>query len=91
MPVLGQPVDELSTIPGMVPNLIDLPQACRFAPRCHAREEHDVTPATEIHPELRPTGSAHTVRCWLYHTSDQTPGWTPPLATPPSTDGPGPS
>jgi oligopeptide/dipeptide ABC transporter ATP-binding protein len=81
VPVLGQPVEALSTIPGIVPNLIDLPDGCRFAPRCTARVEHNVTPATQVHPELRPAGTDHTVRCWLYHSSDATRGWQPPLTS----------
>jgi oligopeptide/dipeptide ABC transporter ATP-binding protein len=80
VPILGQATDELSVIPGIVPSLIDLPPGCRFAPRCRSRVEHNVTPADSVHPELRPTAGGHSVRCWLYHTSDQTPGWTPPLA-----------
>jgi oligopeptide/dipeptide ABC transporter ATP-binding protein len=80
VPVLGQPKDELAVIPGMVPNLINLPSGCRFAPRCRSRERYDVRPATESHPELRPTTGEHAVRCWLYHTSAETPDWTPPLA-----------
>ncbi len=80
VPVLGQPVDALSTIPGMVPNLIDLPAGCRFAPRCSARVEYDVTPAIETHPELRHVTDDHTVRCWLYHSSEATPDWKAPLA-----------
>ena len=82
VPILGQPKDELSVIPGIVPNLIDLPPDCRFAPRCGARVEYDVRPATEVHPELLPVDGEHAVRCWLYHSSDETPGWTPPLAEP---------
>jgi oligopeptide/dipeptide ABC transporter ATP-binding protein len=80
VPILGKPKEELSVIPGVVPNLIDLPAACRFAPRCGARVEHNVTPATEVHPELRRVQGDHAVRCWLYHTSDATPDWRPPLA-----------
>jgi len=80
VPVLGQPKDELAVIPGTVPNLIDLPAGCRFAPRCRSREEYDVRPATDVHPELRPTGPDHPVRCWLYHSSAETPDWVPPLA-----------
>jgi peptide/nickel transport system ATP-binding protein len=79
VPILGQPKDELSVIPGMVPNLIDLPSGCRFAPRCRSREQYDVRPALEAHPELLPTKGDHSVRCWLYHTSDATPEWKPPL------------
>jgi oligopeptide/dipeptide ABC transporter ATP-binding protein len=80
VPILGQPTESLQTIRGMVPNLINLPQGCRFAPRCTSREQYGVTPAEEVHPELRSAGPDHDVRCWLYHTSDETPDWKPPLA-----------
>ena len=80
VPILGHPKDELAVIPGMVPHLINLPAGCRFAPRCHSRVEHNVTPATEVHPELRTYAGDHSVRCWMYHSSEETPGWRPPLA-----------
>jgi oligopeptide/dipeptide ABC transporter ATP-binding protein len=80
VPVLGAARPELATIPGIVPDLIDLPPGCRFAQRCTAREQYDVRPATEVHPQLRPVSSAHDVRCWLYHSDEQTPDWRPPLA-----------
>ncbi|MGH2477711.1 MAG: ABC transporter ATP-binding protein [Candidatus Limnocylindrales bacterium] len=67
IPVVGQVQDELSVIPGNVPNLIDLPKGCRFAPRCLTRIEQDVRLATELHPELLPLGPGHDVRCWVYH------------------------
>jgi oligopeptide/dipeptide ABC transporter ATP-binding protein len=70
VPTLGQVKDELTTIPGSVPNLIDLPPACRFAPRCVPRVEQSVPYCEEIHPELRPVeegGVGHDVRCWIYH------------------------
>jgi oligopeptide/dipeptide ABC transporter ATP-binding protein len=70
VPTLGQVQPELATIPGAVPNLIDLPPACRFAPRCRARVELSVPHCEEIHPELRPVegdATAHDVRCWIYH------------------------
>ena len=35
VPRLGEDREELSVIPGTVPNLIDLPEACRFAPALH--------------------------------------------------------
>jgi oligopeptide/dipeptide ABC transporter ATP-binding protein len=72
VPVLGREQDDLSVIPGTVPNLIDLPDACRFAPRCKSRIEHDVELATERHPELLPLGEGHAVRCWIYHEADGT-------------------
>ena len=67
IPVVGQVQDELSVIPGNVPNLIDLPKGCRFAPRCLTRIEENVSLATEVHPELLPVATGHDVRCWVYH------------------------
>jgi peptide/nickel transport system ATP-binding protein len=67
IPVVGDLREELSVIPGNVPNLIDLPPGCRFAPRCLTRVERDVALATEHHPELLPLAPNHDVRCWLYH------------------------
>ena len=66
IPVLGATRDELRVIPGNVPNLIDLPAACRFAPRCGARVAENVVDATEVHPELAEVAPGHLVRCWLY-------------------------
>jgi oligopeptide/dipeptide ABC transporter ATP-binding protein len=67
IPVVGSVQEELAVIPGNVPNLIDLPKGCRFAPRCAAKIEEDVAIANEVHPLLRPVGQGHDVRCWLYH------------------------
>jgi peptide/nickel transport system ATP-binding protein len=73
VPRLGEIRDELATIPGSVPNLIDLPSFCRFAPRCATRVEQDVPHCTELHPELRPTSAVHDVRCFLYHQPEDAP------------------
>ncbi len=70
VPILGVTKEELATIPGNVPNLIDLPPACRFAPRCVARVEQHVPHCEELHPELREASegsTGHLVRCWIYH------------------------
>jgi peptide/nickel transport system ATP-binding protein len=67
IPVVGVVRDELSVIPGNVPNLIDLPKGCRFAPRCAARVAENVELATDFHPALLPVQRDHEVRCWLYH------------------------
>ncbi len=66
VPVLGQIRDKLHVIPGTVPNLIDLPPGCKFAPRCQARVEHNLGICTQEEPELLPAEPRHTVRCWLY-------------------------
>ncbi len=73
VPVPGLIQDELAVIPGSVPNLISLPEGCRFAPRCSARVTHNNVLATELHPELRDVTSGHRVRCWLFHHADGSP------------------
>lgn len=65
-PVLGQAAKELITIPGSVPNLIDLPLGCKFAPRCRARVENNLERCTEEEPKLKPVAPNHLTRCWLY-------------------------
>ncbi len=70
IPVLGQVKERLAVIPGSVPNLVDLPPGCRFAPRCEARIKHQLTICTEIEPELQPAMEGHLVRCWLYHNHE---------------------
>jgi peptide/nickel transport system ATP-binding protein len=65
-PVLGQAEKELVTIPGSVPNLINLPVGCKFAPRCQARIETDLEKCTVEEPQLKQIGAKHWTRCWLY-------------------------
>jgi oligopeptide/dipeptide ABC transporter ATP-binding protein len=67
IPVMGVIQDRLTTIPGTVPNLINLPPGCRFSPRCEARVEHQLERCPVEEPELLPIAPGHTVRCWLYH------------------------
>ena len=65
-PVLGQAGKDLTTIPGSVPNLIDLPPGCKFAPRCQARVDNELEICTEEEPKLKQVAPNHWVRCWLY-------------------------
>jgi len=86
IPVPGAVEHDLAVIPGNVPNLIDLPGGCRFAPRCLTRVEEDVTLAPDHHPELRSVEAGHEVRCWLWHDVDGNllparPGRSGPVAT----------
>ena len=57
-------------IPGNVPNLIDLPAGCRFAPRCVPR----VDEASRLHGDppasSAPWSADHDVRCCRYHDPD---------------------
>lgn len=55
----------LSSIRGMVPNLLYLPAGCRFHPRC----EHVMDICRRTEPALFDLDRGHAVRCWLY--SDQ--------------------
>lgn len=65
-PVLGQTDKELTTIPGSVPNLINLPSGCKFAPRCLARIERNLEKCTQDEPPLKEVAKDHWTRCWLY-------------------------
>jgi peptide/nickel transport system ATP-binding protein len=49
-----------------VPNLIDLPKGCTFAPRCRPRVEHELTICEEAMPDMLSVSKGHEVRCWLY-------------------------
>ena len=71
IPVLGKIKEKLDVIPGSVPNLINLPPGCKFAPRCRSRVEYGLKICTEIEPDLIPILPKHTVRCWLYQSQEE--------------------
>ncbi|MCM0604591.1 MAG: ABC transporter ATP-binding protein [Xanthomonadaceae bacterium] len=51
--------NRLEAIPGIVPNLLQLPQGCRFQERCkHVSEE-----CKGVEPELRNISASHLMRC----------------------------
>lgn len=54
--------ERLHNIPGMVPNLKDMPTGCSFNPRC----EKCMDICKEKMPELIEVEKGHKVRCWLY-------------------------
>ncbi|MBE3095402.1 MAG: ABC transporter ATP-binding protein [Actinobacteria bacterium] len=65
VPKIGR-TDELQSIPGIVPDLVNPPSGCRFHPRCkHAMEicRKDFPPLVEIK-------SGHYVACYLYGKED---------------------
>jgi len=70
IPILGERKRRLEVIEGNVPDCIDLPPGCHFAPRCRARREYEMTICSEIVPDMRPLESTRDVRCWLYHDQD---------------------
>lgn len=70
IPILGEKKERLEVIEGIVPNLVDLPKGCRFAPRCREREEHNLSICQRKIPDLELAQLDHIVRCWLYHDLD---------------------
>jgi oligopeptide/dipeptide ABC transporter ATP-binding protein len=70
IPVLGEMKEKLDVIPGAVPNLVNLPPGCRFAPRCQARLKYACTICAEVKPELEEVKPGHHVRCWLYQDAE---------------------
>jgi oligopeptide/dipeptide ABC transporter ATP-binding protein len=75
IPVLGTVKEVLDVIPGSVPNLVNLPPGCQFAPRCQAQVKYQLPICTQVEPELIAVESGHHVRCWLYqdHAEHQAP------------------
>jgi oligopeptide/dipeptide ABC transporter ATP-binding protein len=78
MPVLSRTIDRLEVIPGSVPNLVNLPPGCRFAPRCLQRLDYDsLEICNRSLPDLMEVTPGHLVRCWLYQDAE---GHRAPLA-----------
>lgn len=61
IPVLGVVQEHLAVIPGSVPNLIDLPPGCKFAPRCPYVKEL----CTQREPRLVEAKPGHWSRCFM--------------------------
>lgn len=62
IPKMTRVKDHLYTIRGIVPNLLKLPQGCRFCPRC----DKAMKICTVMEPPLYDLGDGHQVRCFLY-------------------------
>jgi peptide/nickel transport system ATP-binding protein len=60
VPTLAGTREELTSIPGSPPDLIDLPTGCKFHPRCPIADVR----SREQEPELAQVGSGHQVACW---------------------------
>jgi peptide/nickel transport system ATP-binding protein len=57
----GERQRRLTTIPGSVPSILDLPAGCKFVTRCNERLER----CALIEPELIESSPGHWVRCHL--------------------------
>lgn len=63
IPMIDQSaVESLYTIPGRVPGLHEMPEGCRFAPRC----PHQMPICTAEHPPQFELFDGHQCMCWLY-------------------------
>jgi oligopeptide/dipeptide ABC transporter ATP-binding protein len=63
----GPKAERLTTIPGSVPDILDLPNGCKFTTRCPDRFE----PCPNIEPALVERAPGHFVRCHLYGITDE--------------------
>jgi peptide/nickel transport system ATP-binding protein len=62
-PKLEEEKETLETIPGAVPNPLDMPGGCSFHPRC----SHVMDVCRETLPPLMDISPGHKVRCWLFN------------------------
>lgn len=61
-PVINQRQDELYSIPGQVPNPLELTESCYFHDRC----EHCMDICRTKRPELKEVAEQQKTACWLY-------------------------
>lgn len=68
IPDLSKKTDRLNPIPGLMPDPADLPQGCKFSPRCpHCMDICKTTP-----PPVCRMSDSHTISCHLF--ADQAEG-----------------
>lgn len=62
IPNVAKPVERLESMPGMVPDLINPPEGCRFHPRC----PYAMSICPQAFPETEEPVGGHLVNCYLY-------------------------
>lgn len=62
VPTLQGTKEDLVSIPGQPPDLIDLPSGCKFHPRCPLAIEH----CQQEEPPLEEIAPNHSVACWRW-------------------------
>lgn len=70
IPKLGETVDELTVIPGNVPNPRHMPEGCKFAPRC----PHVFERCLQEEPGFFEVAKGHFSRCWLNAPKNEAKG-----------------
>ena len=66
-PMVTQTVDRLYSIPGSVPNPVDLPNYCYFRDRCEQR----CAACDGDYPQIRTISGTHRVACHLYENKGE--------------------
>jgi oligopeptide/dipeptide ABC transporter ATP-binding protein len=67
VPTLKGAKEDLTSIPGSPPDLIELPSGCKFHPRCPLADER----CQRNEPELEEIASGHRVACWQWRNARQ--------------------
>jgi len=67
IPRLDKAKKRLYVVPGLVPDLLNMPPGCRFHPRCNVAQKK----CLEQEPELQEVISGHLVRCWYPYRESQ--------------------
>lgn len=62
LPQNSKPGEQLKTIPGFVPNLLEQLPGCGFCDRCPVKSWE----CKESQPEMKEVGTGHLVRCWKF-------------------------
>ena len=70
-PVVGQDVEKLYSIPGNVPNPINLPDNCYFHGRC----ERCVEKCGGVYPPMVKLSDTHYVACYLHEETKREEAW----------------
>jgi peptide/nickel transport system ATP-binding protein len=71
IPRLDEEVEQLSSIKGIVPSLVNMPRfGCRFADRC----PNALPECKQVTPQLAEVEKEHEVACLLYETSWRSEG-----------------
>ncbi len=66
-PAVNRKVDRLYSIPGQVPNPINMPDYCYFRDRCEKCEAR----CSGAYPALRQVSPTHSVACYLYEGEEK--------------------
>ncbi|MPM87375.1 Dipeptide transport ATP-binding protein DppD [bioreactor metagenome] len=62
IPSIKYKQDKLDSIPGLVPNPLNMPKGCRFEPRC----KYALPKCKENQPDMTVSGEERRVSCFLY-------------------------